>query len=747
MDRHPLNEVIPSRSTQSLWCPAVAAAVLCTLVGASAAFAQTPDTTRRPILDTVKVVGRIDELHGIATTASQGHVGAADLAPRPISREGELLETVPGMVVTQHSGDGKANQYFIRGFNLDHGTDFQTRLEGMPLNMPTHGHGQGYTDLNFLIPELVDHVDYELGVSHPEIGDFGSAGSAEFHMMKSLDHGFVNTEFGQNRFDRVVGGYSHNVGPGTILLGGESKNYDGPWTVGQGVRKRSGLARYTAGGPLAQISILAMGYINAWKAPDQIPQRALSEGILSRFGELDSTDGGMSRRFSLSATATRVGSGSTDRIEAFAIRSDLTLFSDFTYFLSDTVRGDQFSQTDHRWILGGRIVDERELDALGAEHMLRLGLESRTDLIDSVGLFLTDRRQRYDRVREDAVHEAATALFAAAESNWGASFRSILGLRADGYAFHVVSDLAANSGHTTAGILSPKASLAYAPSKSVELYLSGGYGFHSNDARGSTLRVDPSTGGFVSAVTPLVRSRGAEAGLRMSPVDGLRTTVSAWLLNLDSELLFTGDAGITEPSAATHRGGISLANFYRVSPRLAADADVSLTHAAFVGQLPRAIILPVCSIVGSEGASLACQPPSLFPGASSTSSSHSYIPGAIERVVTAGITVESARNAHSVADRLSGSLRLRHFGSYALVDDNSVRSRPSTLLNAEVGYHGTRDADVRLSILNLLNTTAADIAYYYVSRLRGESAAGVSDIHLHPAEPRQVRLSVRYRFR
>src|SRR5689334_4151917 len=200
------------------------------------------DTTRRSALDTVRVTGRSDDLRGVATGASQGRIGRTDLELRPIAREGELLETVPGMIATQHSGDGKANQYFVRGFNLDHGTDFQTRLDGMPLNMPTHGHGQGYTDLNFLVPELVDYIDYKLGVYHPEVGDFGSAGGAEFHLLSRINHPFVSAQYGQHALARVAGGSSFRIAGGDLLLGGEGKTYNGPWQIPERVRKLDGIA-------------------------------------------------------------------------------------------------------------------------------------------------------------------------------------------------------------------------------------------------------------------------------------------------------------------------------------------------------------------------------------------------------------------------------------------------------------------------------------------------------------------------
>ncbi len=310
------------------------------------------DTTKAQVIDTLTVTGRYDDLIGIAATASEGRVGAVDLRLRPITREGELLETVPGMIVTQHSGDGKANQYFIRGFNLDHGTDFNTRIEGMPVNMPSHAHGQGYTDLNFLIPELVGYIDYRLGVYHTELGDFGSAGGAEFHLVKSLDRPFASVGAGEDGLARLAGGASTRLGGGTFLAGAEAKTYDGPWDMAQDLRKLSGLARYSWDRGSSQFSILAMGYHNKWNASDQIPRRAVEAGLIDRFGFIDGTDGGHTQRYSLSGSWRHAGNSSVQDVQVFGLYSDLSLFSNFEYFLNDPTRGDQFNQQEQRVVLG-----------------------------------------------------------------------------------------------------------------------------------------------------------------------------------------------------------------------------------------------------------------------------------------------------------------------------------------------------------------------------------------------------------
>ena len=664
------------------------------------------DSARARVLDTMRVVGRSDDLIGRASSASEGLVGAVDLRARPILREGELLETVPGLIVTQHSGDGKANQYFVRGFNLDHGTDFLTRIEGVPLNMPTHGHGQGYTDLNPLIPELVDFLDYKLGVHHAELGDFSSAGGAQFHLVDSLARPFATAEYGENGLARLAAGGSRRTGAATLLLGGEAKAYDGPWDRPQELQKLAGVARLSWARGASRLSLLGMAYRNRWNASDQIPRRAVAQGVISRFGQLDSTSGGDAARYSLSGSWRRLGARSTQEVQLYGVHSDLDLYSNFAYFLDDPEGGDQFAQWDRRTILGANVTHAQALEAGGVAHEVTLGLQARGDFIGDVGLARTVARERVATVRDDRVRQTGAGLFAAVESAWRPWLRTVLGARADGYAFDVRSDRAENSGDRTAGIVSPKASVVLAPTRATELYLSGGYGFHSNDARGTTIRVDPLSGEAASRVDPLVRSRGAEVGLRATPLPNLRSTVALWALRLDSELVFVGDAGATEPSAESRRSGVTFANFWRPIPALSIDADLSLARARFAG----------------------------------VPDGEAHIPGALERVIAGGVTwLPSERGAF-------GAVRLRHFGAYPLIEDNSVRADPSTLVNADVGYLLRSGLRVQVSVLNLTDSRADDIQYFYASRLPGEASGGVEDVHFHPVEPRQVRASLGWRF-
>jgi hypothetical protein len=683
----------------------------------NSALAQEPDAARGeaedrgdPAADStviyslapIRVEGRRDDLAGVATTASQGYVGYRDLRARPLSREGELLETVPGLIMTQHSGDGKANQMFVRGFNLDHGTDFTTRVEGMPVNMPTHAHGQGYTDINFLVPELVDHVNYRLGTYYPELGDFSAAGGATFSLRQSFERPIARLDFGQNGYLRLVGAGSGSLGRGTLLAAGEFRGFDGAWDVPQELQKFSGALRYSVATGSGLFSVLALGYENSWNASDQIPRRTVEEGLIDRFAQIDSTLGGSTRRYSLSGSWVRSGGSSAQRLDLYGIYYDLDLFSNFTYTLENPVAGDQINQADDRGVFGLDFVHSMPVRWFGARSGLSIGLQSRLDLID-VALYGTEARERVDTVRRDDVTEWANGAWLSLESRWSERFRTVAGLRGDYYLFDVTSDDARNSGSASDFIASPKLSLIFGPWKSTEAYVSGGLGFHSNDARGTTQTVDPGSGEPVDAVDPLVRSRGAELGARSSPLRDWRTTLALWAVELDSELLFVGDAGTTEPSGASRRIGVTWTNHWMATPGLVLDLDISFTRARLVD----------------------------------APSGEDRIPGALENVVAAGITWEPERGGPF------GSARIRHFGAYPLTEDNAQRASPTTIANLSLGWvfpgSGLR---ISASLLNLFDSQDNDIQYWYASRLDFEPSAGIEDLHFKPIEPRQLRLSL-----
>jgi hypothetical protein len=642
-----------------------------------------------------------EDLVGIAQSSSQGAITAEQLDARPIMRSGEVLETVPGVIISQHSGEGKANQYYLRGFNLDHGTDFASTVAGMPVNLPTHAHGQGYSDLNFLIPELVSGVQYEKGPYFADQGDFATAGSANINYTSSLEGPIVRVAGGGEGFGRALVAASPKAGDGHVLAALEVEHNDGPWVRPDDYRKVNGVLRYSQGDAVNGFAITGMGYWAKWNSTDQAPERAIDSGLISRFGAIDNTDGGDSYRYSGSFEWQRSASNTSTKVTAFGIGYNLNLFSNFTYFLDDPVHGDQFHQFDHRFVTGAKVSHQRIGRWLGHETQNTFGVQVRNDDIPTVGLYHTEARQLLDTVRQDSVMETSAAAYAQNETQWAPWLRTLAGVRVDGYRFRVDAGDPENGGTRHEGIASPKGGAVIGPFRGTELYVNAGMGFHSNDARGTTITRDPVTGESVDPVTPLVRAKGAEAGVRTVAVPHLQTTFTVWSLSLASELVFAGDAGTTEASRPSHRYGIEFANYYSPRRWLIFDGDVSWSKAHFTDFDP----------VGD------------------------YIPGSVETVVSAGVTVDSLRN-------FIGSARLRYFGPRPLIEDNSVKSLATSLVNLEGGYKFSKTVKVVVDLFNLFDAQDSDIDYYYTSRLPGEPMDGLNDIHLHPTLPRTARVNL-----
>jgi hypothetical protein len=680
--------------------PAPADAVLA--LSLSADVVVTAASTFRNIAD---VANPAESLVGIAGSSSQGAITAAQLDTRPLMRAGEVLETVPGLVISQHSGEGKANQYYLRGFNLDHGTDFASSVAGVPVNTPTGAHAHGYADISFLIPELVSGVQFKKGPYFADEGDFSAAGSASISYVNQLARPMVHVSGGDQGWRRFLGAASPRVGAGHLLAALEVGHTDGPWQRPDDYRKTNAVLRYTRGTATNGLSMTGMTYWASWRSTDQVPQRAIDAGLIGRFGVIDSSDQGQENRQMAVAEWQRASGPSSLRVTAFMQRNSLNLFSNFTYFLDHPEEGDQFEQAERRVTAGGRVTYRRLGHVLGRHSESAVGVQLRRDWLRPVGLYHTAHARRLSTTREDRVGQTMAGMFAQTEIEWTRAVRTTLGVRTDAYQFAVTSDNPLNSGHGTSAMASPKAGVVFGPWAGTEWYVNAGTGFHSNDARGTVIAVDPAIGEPASRVTPLVRARGAEVGVRTVRVRGLQSTVSLWYLGLDSELLFVGDAGTTEAGRPSRRVGVEWANYARLTPWMTADGDVSFSRARFTSGGPAG----------------------------------RYIPGALDRVISAGLSVEPKQP-------LFGSLRLRHFGPRPLVENASVRSKATMLWNGELGYRFSRQARVVVEGYNLLDAKVADIDYFYTSRLPGEPAAGVEDLHTHPAIPRTARVSLQVTF-
>ncbi len=633
--------------------------------------------------------------------ASEQRISGETLNARPIARPGDLLEAVPGLIVSQHSGEGKANQYFLRGMNLDHGTDLALWLDGMPLNMRTHGHGQGYADINFLIPELVESLLVKKGPYWAEEGDFSSAGSVRLAYADRLDKSVALATGGMYGYWRALVAGSYAFGNGTLTAAGEVVAYNGPWQVGDNTRKFNGFLRYSEGTVDNGIAVTALAYSNSWHSTDQVPARAVLDGSLDRFGAVDQTDGGDTQRYSLSARWSRSDEKTASKVETYFVYSTLNLYNNFTYFLNDPENGDQFQQSDKRKLMGINASHLLRHDLMGFKSESTLGTQIRYDDI-SLGLFNTAQRVPIGTIRSDHVSESSVGLYAKNMTVWNEWFRSTLGVRGDFYAISVDSNNPANSGALTAFVASPKMGLVFGPFNKTEFYLNAGQGFHSNDARAATITVNPTDSSQPLQSAPLlVRSTGAEVGIRSQAVKGLDTTFAFFMLDFDSELLFVGDAGTTEASRPSRRVGIEWTNQYRPTPWALLDLDVAYTVARFMDNDPAG----------------------------------PFIPGAPSGIASAGITLGAETGWF-------GALRWRFFGARPLIEDGSVYSSPTSLFNARIGYAFENGLKLQADVFNLLNTQASQIDYYYTSRLPGEPAGGVADRHFHPVEPQMVRFTL-----
>ena len=678
------------------------------------------------------------------TSSSERNVSGAEVNARPLSRPGEALEVAPGLIVTQHSGDGKANQYFLRGVNLDHGTDLAISVDGMPVNLRTHGHGQGYADLNFLIPELIESVNVRKGPYFADESDFSSVGSAHINLLDSVTKAMASLTVGSFGYRRIFGVTSTKVGDGTLLIAGEAGVYNGPWDNPDKLNKLNGVVRYSQGTPDNGFSLTAMAYGNHWNSTDQVPLRAIQSGEIGLYGAFDPTDGGNSSRYSLSGRWAQTDNGGATRVNFYAIKSSLNLWNNFTFFLSDPNNGDQFHQQDER-VLGGINASHTFRSQLaGLPVETEIGFQSRYDDI-SVSLSNTVHRQFLSVTRSDLVQEASAGIYIQNTVRWTDWFRTNVGYRGDFYSASVESIFdAANSGKAKASIGSPKAGLVVGPFAKTEFYFNAGEGFHSNDARGVTITQSPSDGSPVDASPFLVKTKGIEVGLRTKAIPGLDSAATVFVLDSASEIVFAGDAGDTVASRPSRRYGVEFTNHYRPFSWLELDGDLAITHARFRGN---------DSDQAAVYASLAG-----FPVAQIGSAPGNFIPGAPNMIASAGIKFGEKTGWFS-------ALRYRYFGPRPLTENKAFVSPATGLLGGQLGYRFENGWRIQLDAFNILNSKSDQITYAYGSLLKSDAlfamcfpsagaptapAAvcrnGVNDRVLHTVEPLGIRLTLAGQF-
>lgn len=702
--------------------------------GSNVAYADTPDSVQAEdkktspsqvepaaTLSVVTVTGHYDNAVGTSDAASQGVVQGKLLQDIPLLRPGEALETVPGLVVTQHSGDGKANQYFLRGYNLDHGSDFATSIDGVPTNMPTNAHGQGYSDVNFLIPELVERINYRKGPYFAENSDFSSAGSADIQYRNKLDRNFADVTVGAYGYRRVLLAGStqlatqtqdsNNASPllesgPTLLSAVELMRNGGPWTVKEDLHKTNVFMRLSDGGAADGWSLDAIHYDAKWNATDQVPLELIISGQLGRFSALDPTDGGNSTRDILSGEWRSSDASGYYRFSTFVEHYHLQLWSNFTFFELRPATGDQFAQAEDRNMAGGQVVRGWNHRLSGHDSFTELGLQLRHDNIN-VSLQNTQARVPLATVSNNQVGETLAGLYLQNTTYWTDWVRTLVGVREDTVLMDMTSNTQAQNTGTARGTrTSPKFSAIFGPWLRTELFINAGKGFHSNDARGVIDKVDPTTGAPATAVPALVGSNGKEIGVRTEIIEGLQSSLALWSLNSDSEIVYAADSAIgsTSPNGASKRMGVEWNNHWIANRWLLVDADLAWTRARYATMNDN----------GSTG---------------------DLIPNAVSKVAL-------LRAATHDLGAWSAGMEARYIGQYPLAQDGSLTAPSAIVVNARLRRELTPQMAISLDVLNLFDRQYYDIAYQQDYRVSPAGPVVPSGITVHPGEPRQLRLTL-----
>ncbi|MGJ0509598.1 MAG: TonB-dependent receptor [Methylocystis sp.] len=650
----------------------------------------------------------------------------------PAFRPGEALEVVPGLAVTQHSGEGKANQYFLRGFNLDHGTDLALYLDGMPLNMRTHVHGQGYADANFVIPEMLAYVDARKGPYNVEDGDFSNAGTIRMQYLRKVPQGVFSTTGGAFNFGRVFGMKSWEFAGGDIFGGGEMSTYDGPWYIPNKARKINAVLRWSRGEENDGMSITGMAFANRWNATDQIPLRILDQGF-SRWGSMDPNAGGDTTRFSLSGRWAQETATYWSKVEAFAMHSTLDLYQNYTFFLDHPVIGDEFRQFDRRTMFGGNAYHAFKFNLFeDKESELRVGAQSRYDSI-RLGVQDSVRRMPYDTKRNDQVGEGSIALLTDIKTKWSSWLRTVVGARWDYYwgsnqglqaywdsplipgvdspAFDPANPYRlwtgpVNSGASNAQLLSPKASVIINPwDNKTDFYLNFGRGFHSNDFRATTQRIATSElddNGNYLAVKPqglLSPSTGAEVGVKTKAIDKLESAATLFFINTAKENVFEGDTGDTTIARGANRIGVEFTNHYRPVSWLAFEGDVTATHARFTG-------------FDKDQAQLFLA--LLQPGAFEWGAWQSNMPG--NYLINTSPIVATGVVELGEATGWFGNFKYRYISPRVLTQDGFLKGPAIGTVNGRVGYRWKEGGwKLQLDVFNMFNSRSQQITYGYGS--------------------------------
>lgn len=641
-----------------------------------------PDGGAAPAMTTVVTAPRP------LSASSSFSVRDRDFALRPIGSVQDILRVTPGLVMVQHSGGGKANQYFIRGFDADHGTDLALSIDGVPINLVSHGHGQGYADTHFIIPEVIERVELTKGPTFANQGDFATGGAINLVTRERFEHSSVGVGFGGSPGAgrpslRLLAIASPKLEGMSATMAAELGQANGPfenpntWNSYKLFNRLS--FQLGAGSTLA---VTHLGYGGDWKGSGQIASRAVDQGLISRFGSLDPSEGGASTRHQLQL-AYRLHPDSKSELRAMAYVGvyRFNLFSNFTGYLDDAVNGDEIEQVDRRTFFGAKVSYRVVHELAGIRFDTTMGVDARNDDIKNQLWHTTQRARLGGATRDNAISETLAGLFVNEEVTPLPWLRLNLGGRADLLSYAVDNVLGGSgSGVGSSYQLSPKVNLVVTPFQQPDLqcdvYVNWGQGFHTNDVRGAFA---------MPRITPITRAIGEEVGTRARLWNRWDLAATAWMLDLDHETVWNGDDGTTAVSGATNRFGVEVESRFEFTPWLAADVDATFTHSQF-------------STDGSNGGGLALAPRQTWSGG--LSARHELGPG----VARAG-------------------LRFFGIGDRPATDDGVLTAPGFTQFDLHVGYRHRR-FDVALDVENLFNGVFRSAQFATVSRLAGEPAIG-----------------------
>jgi outer membrane cobalamin receptor len=611
-----------------------------------------------------------------------------DIKLRPTNTSQDILRMVPGLFIAQHAGGGKAEQIFLRGFDVDHGTDVNLEVDGLPVNMVSHAHGQGYSDLHFIIPEIVNYVDFNKGPYYADKGDFTTAGYVDFQTKNSLDNNFFKLEGGQFGTARGVVGVNI-VSPGNTTTQGyiasEFFMTDGFVESPQDFNRFNVTSKVSSRiGKNDQISLGLSFFTSRWDASGQIPTRAVDNGSITRFGSIDNTEGGKTSRTNINIKHQhQFENGSYLNQQLYGIHYDFNLFSNFTFFLNDPVNGDQIQQTEGRMIYGYKTTYNNGGSIFGKVFKTEAGAGFRLDDVNNIALSRSVKREFLSDVKRGDVFEANYNAFINESLLLNEKWSLNAAARIDYFRFRYADKIDGQTGSASKIIVSPKFTVNYQASSNVHLYLRSGLGFHSNDAR-VIIEQD--------GENILPRAYGIDLGMNSKITDRLLINLALWKLDLQEEFVYVGDEGIVEPSGKTQREGIDLSLRYEILPWLFVDGDVNITKPRAKGEEEGMNYIPLAPDVSSIG----------------------------------GLSFR-------MKNGVNGSLRYRYLDDRPANENNSIIADGYFLADAVVNYTRSK-FEIGLSVENIFNIEWNEAQFDTESRLQNEQGS-VSEIHFTPGTP------------